>query len=93
MRLPDPREVPLLTVAETATIMHESEKVIRREIANGHLPSIRVGRYVRVVTASLYELFGLPLSQATAARPPASSAHRASAPHDQSMTGGPRGWI
>ncbi len=54
-RLPDPRERPLLTVAEVAALMPEGvgEKAVRAAIAAGQLPSQRVGRYVLVPTAAL----------------------------------------
>jgi excisionase family DNA binding protein len=57
--LPDPRERPLLKVAEVAEILREGEKVVRSAIDAGQLPSVRVGRYVRVPTAPLYALCGL----------------------------------
>ncbi len=57
--LPDPRERPWLTVAEVAEITHEGQKAVRSAIDAGQLPSLRVGRYVRVPTAPLYALCGL----------------------------------
>lgn len=67
--LPDPRERPWLTVAEVAAITHEGEKAIRAAIDAGQLPSLRVGRYVRVPTAKLAELCGLgPEGETTAPR-------------------------
>jgi excisionase family DNA binding protein len=57
--LPDPRERPWLTVAEVAEITHEGEKAIRAAVDAGQLPSLRVGRYVRIPTAPLYSLCGL----------------------------------
>ena len=59
MRLPDPRERPWLTVAEIAGITGEGEKVIRAALDAGHLPLLRVGRYVRVPTQRLYDLLGM----------------------------------
>jgi excisionase family DNA binding protein len=59
VRLPDPRERPWLSVAEVAEITGEGSKAIRAAIGAGQLPSLRVGRYVRVPTARLAELCGL----------------------------------
>ena len=59
MRLPDPRDRPWLTVAEVAGITGEGEKVIRAALDAGHLPLLRVGRYVRVPTQRLYDLLGM----------------------------------
>ena len=38
---------PLMTVAETATALGVSTKTIRRMIARGEFPHVRVGRLVR----------------------------------------------
>jgi excisionase family DNA binding protein len=69
VRLPDPRERPWLTVAEVAAITGEGQKVIRAAIDAGQLPSLRVGRYVRVPTAALYALCGLGTEGETPAPP------------------------
>lgn len=53
MRLPEPCEKPWLSVAELAQITGEGEKAIRAAIDQGALPSIRIGRYVRIPTAAL----------------------------------------
>lgn len=58
-RLPDPVERPWLTVAELAQITGEGEKAIRAAIAAGTLPSLRVGRYVRIPTAKLRQQLGI----------------------------------
>lgn len=58
-RLPDPREKPWLTVAELAVITGEGEKAIRKAIDEGQLPSLRVGRYVRIPTAALLTCLGI----------------------------------
>lgn len=58
-RLPDPRERPWITVAELAVITGEGEKAIRAAIDAGHLPSIRVGRYVRIPTAALLRVLAI----------------------------------
>jgi excisionase family DNA binding protein len=62
MGLPDPRDRPLLSVAETAAILGEGEKSIYRAAESSDLPSLRIGRYVRIPTAALWELCGIPLS-------------------------------
>lgn len=58
-RLPTPEERPWLTVAELAKITGEGEKAIRAGIAAGTLPSLRVGRYVRIPTAKLRQQLGI----------------------------------
>jgi excisionase family DNA binding protein len=42
-----PPIAPLMTVAETATALRVSPKTIRRMIARGELPHVRIGRLVR----------------------------------------------
>ncbi len=70
-RLPDPRERPLLTVAEVAALMPEGvgEKAVRAAIAAGQLPSQRVGRYVLVPTAALRRQLHVDDSTLTRERP------------------------
>lgn len=58
-RVPNPVERPWLTVAELAQITREGEKAIRAAIAAGTLPSLRVGRYVRIPTAKLRQQLGI----------------------------------
>lgn len=72
--LPTPQDRPWLSVAEVAEITHEGEKVIRAAIDAGQLPVIRIGRYVRVPTALLYELLGLQPPGMEAAAPPRTAA-------------------
>jgi excisionase family DNA binding protein len=51
----------LLTVAETAAKLHVSEKTVRRLIAKGSLPALRVGGAVRVDPLELDDfLYGEP---------------------------------
>jgi excisionase family DNA binding protein len=58
--LPDPRHRPWLTVAELAEITGEGEKVLRAAIDAGQIPSVRVGRYIRIPTARLMiEVLGI----------------------------------
>lgn len=59
LRLPDPREKPWLTVAELAAITGEGEKAIRAALDAKQLPSLRVGRYVRIPTAALLTQLGI----------------------------------
>jgi excisionase family DNA binding protein len=58
--MPDPRERPWLTVAELADITGEGQKALRAAIDAGQIPSVRVGRYVRIPTARLMrEVLGI----------------------------------
>lgn len=59
MKLPEPTERPWLTVAEVAQITGEGEKAIRAAVAKGDLPSLRVGRYIRIPTARLRRVLGI----------------------------------
>lgn len=49
----------LLTVSETAELLAVSEKTIRRWIAVGRLPVVRLGRLIRISAKSLNELIQL----------------------------------
>lgn len=49
----------LLTVSEAAGLLAVSEKTIRRWIAAGRLPAVRLGRLVRVSSKSLIEFVQL----------------------------------
>ena len=71
MRLPDPRERPWLSVAEVAAITGEGEKAIRHTLDAGHLPVLRIGRYVRVPTAAFLTLVGIRTTpDSTTTEPP-----------------------
>lgn len=61
MTLPDPRETPLLKVAEFASYLPEGagEKAVRAGVASGQIKSSRVGRYVLIPTVELYRLAAL----------------------------------
>lgn len=59
MQIPNPLDKPLLSVAETAVFMHEGEYAVRRAIELGQIPSIRIGRYVRIPTAGLLQILGI----------------------------------
>ena len=65
--LPDPRERPWLTVAEVAQITGEGQKAIRAALEGDQLPVLRIGRYVRIPTASFYALIGLAPNSSEAA--------------------------
>lgn len=69
MRLPDPRERPWLTVDEVADITGEGPKAIRVALAAGQLSCLRIGRYVRIPTAALYELCRIPIPDSSEAEP------------------------
>jgi excisionase family DNA binding protein len=76
VKLPEPAERPWLTVSELAEITGEGEKAIRAALDAGHLPLLRVGRYVRIPTALLRQVLGIDPAGAdahdptAAARPP-----------------------
>lgn len=53
MRLPDPAEQPVLTVEETAAVLRVDRKTVCKAIAAGELPSLRLGRVVRIPTSAL----------------------------------------
>lgn len=52
----NPRMDPLLDAKAVAVVLGVSEKTIRRMIADGRIPSIRVGRSIRVRAADLTRL-------------------------------------
>lgn len=58
--IPLASERPFLDVRETAKVMGKSEDATYRAIARGDIPSIRVGRTLRVPTAALRRMAGLP---------------------------------
>ncbi len=82
MSFPDPRERPLLTVAEVAALMPEGvgEKAVRAAIAAGQLPSQRVGRYVLVPCAALRRLLLLEDTPDSSEAGPASPAPATTTP-------------
>ncbi len=69
MRIPDPAERPLLTVAETAELLGCSVASVYRMINAGTLPVIRLGgrKSTRVVTGELRRLLAVDASPAPAA--------------------------
>lgn len=58
-RIPAPWEKPWISVAELASITGEGEKAIRAAISKGDLPSLSIGRYVRIPTAALLRQLGI----------------------------------
>lgn len=49
-----------MTVAETAAVLGVHRDAAYDAVARGDLPAIRVGRAIRIPTAKLAELLGLP---------------------------------
>ncbi|MEU0036134.1 helix-turn-helix domain-containing protein [Streptomyces sp. NPDC006333] len=63
---------PVLTVAETASIMRVSKMTIYRMVQSGHLPSIRSGpsgRSFRIPEAAVHEYLRKSFTQAPASPP------------------------
>lgn len=46
------------TVAEIAQVLHRSERTIRREISEGRLPAVKVGRAYTVTRSDLVAYLG-----------------------------------
>lgn len=57
--IPDPREHPLMTVAEVAEATDLPRGAVYRGIKDGTIPSRHFGRLVRVPTAELISWLGL----------------------------------
>lgn len=57
-RLPDPLEVPTLTVEEAARVLGLSRAFTYASVKNGQIPSIRVGRRYLISTARLARMLG-----------------------------------
>lgn len=58
---------PLVTLDEAAAHLHVSIKTVRRRIADGTIPAVRIGRLIRIPAAAL-ESVGRPLAVAKAKR-------------------------
>lgn len=57
----DPLEGRLfLTVAELAKLMHLDPRTVRRGIAEGTIPAVRLGTSVRIPVPRVRDLLGLP---------------------------------
>ncbi|AZS36807.1 Putative DNA-binding proteinA [Microbacterium lemovicicum] len=46
----------LVTLDEAAAHLHVSVKTVRRRIADGTIPAVRIGRLIRIPAAALEEL-------------------------------------
>lgn len=57
--IPDPAQVPTLTVDAVAKLLHVSRASAYQAVHSGEIPSIRVGRRILVPTAALLALLGL----------------------------------
>lgn len=49
-------EKPMLTVDETADLLHLSRDSVYRAARDGHLPTVRIGRRVYIATEGLRHL-------------------------------------
>ena len=58
-RLPDPNVDPTLTPEQTADVLGVGVKVVYAAVRNGTLPSIRLGRRIRIPTAALLAMLGV----------------------------------
>lgn len=57
--IPNPEEQPFITVEQTAELLGMGRNVAYRAVAEGQIPSIRVGKLIRVPTAAIRRLAGL----------------------------------
>lgn len=57
--IPDPSQMPTLTVDAVARILHVSRASAYQAVHQGELPSLRMGRRILVPTAKLRRLLGL----------------------------------
>ncbi len=57
--IPDPAQVPTLTVDAVAKFLHVSRASAYQAVHSGEIPSLRVGRRILVPTAALLALLGL----------------------------------
>lgn len=56
----DPWAETAMTVTEAAKVLRMSPKTVYRGIERGEIPSIRAGRTIRVPSAKLAEMLGVP---------------------------------
>ena len=56
--LPDPRTQPTVSVEAAAAILGVARQTVYRAVRAGEIPSIHVGRLVRIPTARLLALLG-----------------------------------
>ena len=60
--VPDPRTTPTMHVEQAAELLHVSRASAYKAVANGEIPSIRIGKRILVPTAALLDLLGLRAS-------------------------------
>ena len=58
-QMPNPNEVPFVDVRTTAALMGVSRDAAYDAIARGDIPSVRVGKIIRVPVAALRRMAGL----------------------------------
>jgi excisionase family DNA binding protein len=73
--------VDLLTVQEAARMLKVAPITIRRQIASGRLPAVRVGRGVRVRSEALHQVL-TPVAQRAERRPASAPRGRPTGPDD-----------
>lgn len=59
LALPDPNEVPVLSVQEAGELLGISKDSAYRAANAGEIPTIRIGKRILVPTAKLRQLLGL----------------------------------
>ncbi|WP_300594067.1 helix-turn-helix domain-containing protein [Microbacterium sp.] len=61
--MPDPTPPLTLTVAQAARAIGVDERAARRLVANNILPTVRLGRTIRIRVRDLAEVLGLPAAE------------------------------
>ncbi len=71
VRVPDPREQPTLSVPDAGAILGIGRSAAYEAVRLGTVPSLRIGRRVRVPTAALCRMVGIAVdpSDATESTP------------------------
>jgi len=62
--LPDPATTPTLSIAEAGALLGIGRSGAYRAAKNGELPTFKLGKSLRVPTAKLFTMLGLPLPTA-----------------------------
>lgn len=57
--VPDPADQPTMTIEEVLPILGISRAAAYRAAAAGDIPTLRIGRSIRVPTAALRQLLGM----------------------------------
>ena len=57
---PDTDPPAVITVAEAAALLRTGPKAVRRAVQDGTIPSLRVGRHIRIPHAALMRLINNP---------------------------------